>query len=215
MNLTEITLRISKVVDAQSPGGFRLALQLVEDATGAVIEETIPTDLKLPGHGGDFATYREFFIKQATEHATFGSIGRHLFALLNVGEVGKRWQALIAGKKQDERLRVHLDINAAAGIDQELGLLPWELISNGADQWFQDTEDSIFRIHNYEPEEDPKIVKVNWPIRLLIVVGGSDDSIKAAEEVQKIEDVMHDVNRLVDVDVFEPPEHTRPLMNSG
>src|SRR5262245_25058146 len=183
MNLTERTLRISRVVDAESPGGSRLTLQLIEAATGAVIEETIPPDLKLTDHGGDFATYRDFFIKQTTEDPKFGSIGRHLFALLNVGEVGRRWQALIAGKNQDENIRVHLDINAATGNDQELSLLPWELISNGANHWFQDTGDSIFRVHNYEDEADEKIVKANWPIRLLMVVGGADDLIGAADEV--------------------------------
>jgi|GEM_PF-1924751 hypothetical protein len=200
MNPTEITLRITRVGENS---GSSLRLQLIEAATGAVIEEQIPPDLKLKDHGGDYATYREFFLKQATEHVDFGSIGRHLFALLNLGEVGKRWKTLIAGKKQDENLRVHLDINIEGGVDQELGLLPWELISNGAEQWFQDTEDSIIRVHNYETEEDPKIVKVNWPIRLLVVVGGADDSIGAAEEVDKIEDVLREVNRLIDVDVIE------------
>ena len=46
---------------------------------------------------------------------------------------------------------------------------------------------------------------MSWPIRLLIVVGVNDPAIEAQREVEKIEDVLRTVNRLVDVEVIEYP----------
>jgi hypothetical protein len=197
MSVTEITLRIRRA--AASP-----VLELVDPENGGVLQENLPADLKLPTHQGDYKTYRDTFVKVRDENSEFSEIGRHLFALLHVGEVGRRLEELKLHRKADERFRVLLDIEPAG--QDNLALLPWELIFNGALRPFQLFDDSIVRIVKYGPAAAPGIELINWPIRLLIVKGVPDPAIDIDPEVEKIEDGLRAVDRLVDVEVLEYPD---------
>jgi len=64
---------------------------------------------------------------------------------------------------------------------------------------------AIVGVRNDGPTEAPETEAMSWPIRLLIVVGVNDPAIEAQREVEKIEDVLRTVNRLVDVEVIEYP----------
>lgn len=192
MNL--VTLRICEE-------GSKPFLRLI-DAQGTVrVEEPFPPDLNLPGHSGDYTTYREFFLQEENENSKFSDIGRHLFALLHLGAVGREWDRLA----RKEPLRVLLDIKTSESVNRNVARLPWELIFDGNNRRFQKKNAPIVRVRNYHDHEAPYIEPINWPIRLLIIVGVDDPAIAAAEEIEKIEDAVRKVNRLIDVEVVESP----------
>lgn len=164
-------------------------------------EERIPAGLTLAAHPGDYTTYREFFLQEENENSKFSDIGRHLFALLHLGAVGREWDRL--AKK--EPLRVMLEIEVSATVNRNITRLPWELIFDGTNRRFQKKNAPIVRVRNYHDQEAPNIEPINWPIRLLIVVGVNDAAIAAAEEIERIEDALRKVNRLIDVEVIESP----------
>ena len=189
-------------------------LQLIDASTIEAAEPTVhaeeqlPADLKFPpDHSDDYATYREFFLNEENEHTKFTDIGRHLFDLLHIGDVGRKWNEFA----KVGPLRVLLDIETSATGNRNIARLPWELIFDGRNRRFQKKKTPIVRIRNYQDQEAPNVEPINWPIRLLIVIGVNDPAIAAAEEVERIEDVLHKVNRLIDVEVIESPPDINEL----
>jgi hypothetical protein len=177
-------------------------LQLINANGTMQAEEPLPADLRLPAHSGDYTTYREFLLKEENEDPKFSDIGQHLFALLHLGEVGREWDKLA---RKELHHRVLLDIEISATVNRNIARLPWELIFDGTNRRFQKKNAPIVRIRNYHDQEAPNIEPINWPIRLLIIVGVDDTAIAAAEEIQIIEDALRKVNRLIDVEVVESP----------
>lgn len=200
MSVIEITLRIRQrkpVPGAGSP----LVLQLVDSRNGSVVEDDLPEDLKLPNYQDDYKTFRKTFVNEAGEKSVFAEIGRHLLAVLRFGNVGEQLKDLKANRNKGETFRVLLDIEP-----EELKVLPWELLLDGPERLFQRTAgDSIVRVHDYGPTEATEIEPINWPMRLLVVIGVDDSAIKADDEVQKIEDGLRTVDRLVDVEILKYP----------
>ena len=195
-----ITIKIGKLDKEKS---YLLELLWVENGMEQSLKEVIPEDLRVDGHTGDYNTYREKFVTDYREKAEFSDIGRHLYSLLRTGGLAKKWDELKA-YPNGEGLRVLLDIE-----EPDLRLLPWELIFDGVQRPFQDIDNTIVRVRDYDATAaNLKAEPVAWPLRILIMIGVNDDKnvIGAAEEVEKIEDALRSVNHLVDIEVLEQPD---------
>jgi len=206
--MKSIVLRISETNNPEADESSAvekssgLVLQLLDDHGTVLAHEPIPANLNPPSFSDDYTRYRQFFLEEENENGRFSEIGMHLFALLHLGDVGDEWDRLA----RTERHRVLLDIETSAMGPRNIARLPWELIFDGTNRCFQDMDAPIVRIRNYNYEEGPEVEAINWPIRLLIVVGANDRPIAANEEVERIEDALHNVNRLIDVETLETPD---------
>jgi len=202
---TSVVLRLGKLDDTSAEPRdhhYPLELSWADGGGAASVKDKLPRGLKVGAHTGDYSTYRETFLEKSDELAEFSDMGRHLYDLLYRGEVGKKLKEMKAAAGAGG-LRVLLKIE-----DEGLALLPWELMFDGAaERPFQETRNTYVRVRDYDPSGTaPDAEPINWPVRVLIVVGVSADEakkIRADEEVERIEDVLHKVSWLVDIEVCE------------
>lgn len=199
---TPVTLRLGKFDAEAAPPHYPLVLTWREGDSLRSVEEKL-TDLKVSPEAGDYKSYRNTFVMQGDETPELTAIGRHLYSLLHYGKVGEKLEELRRGFGAEGGLRVLLDVR-----DPELARLPWELTyGGGARRPFQDTKNTFVRVWGYdEGGQGERAEPLNWPLRILIVVGVNEPQAKkigAPQEMDRIEEALRPVKWLVDVYVCE------------
>lgn len=191
-----------------TPTGYPLRLTLLagEDQTRQELAEaTMPLGLVVPdvpelGVTGPIAdAMRKIMLNATAEEPNLEKVGRYLFQLLSTGDVGVEW-ASQRNSHKNMKLRCVLDIQ-----DEELKLLPWELMALGLGRFFAETEHPFVR---GSIDWTEKVVPEIWPLRVLIVVGCEDDdaSVKAPQEVESIEDVLRGQGKTIYCKVLRRPD---------
>lgn len=196
-DIISITLRLGK----RQGESYPLVLSWMENGVEQSVEDNISGDLRVRLFNDDVHTYRDTFVEAEGEKSKLSTIGQHLFALLHESKPGLKLDELKESKGEGNSLRILLDIK-----EEELALLPWELMYDGVFRPFQDTEDTIIRVHNYNKDAvGLKAEPINWPIRILVVAGVVDKEIGIAKEIENIEDAIRKVRWLVDLEVIDQP----------
>jgi hypothetical protein len=195
-DMTTVTLLLGKFDAGAAPPHYPLVLTWREGEALRSVEEKLTAPR-------DFSTYRNTFVSQAEETTELTAIGLHLHGLLHHGAVGEKLEELRQGLGAAGGLRVLLDVS-----DPELARLPWELIyGGGARRPFQDMKNTFVRVWHYdEGGRGEQAEPLNWPLRILIVVGVNEQQAKkigAQQEIDRIEEALRPVKWLVDVQVCE------------
>jgi len=197
-----VTPIIIRLRQTSGPGEeLKLVLQLEEQGK-QLIEEAVSSATDVVKNA---LKYRDTFVTEIGPKKAFSDIGQALVSLIRTGAVGQRLAELKQARIQGDSFRFYLDVETGEEPDENLALLPWELLFDGAQRPFQRLDDTIVRTRSYGEIEDPNVEPINWPIRILIVIGVDDPNIESAQEVHKIEEALRPVNRLVDVEVLEQP----------
>lgn len=154
------------------------------------------------------------------DSSDFEKIGETFYELLHQGDVGAAWDDY---KAKHPRLRVQLEIKPP-----QVASLPWELLCADLIRFAVDPEQTFIR--TYKPARAPETMKPGaWPIRVLIVVGASDEdqAVLPLEEIRWIESQIykydrqdpenHLVHRVIDIEILKRPslDQLKEVYKSG
>jgi hypothetical protein len=187
-----ITLEIGKL---EANGTYPLRLWDGEIGLTKLAEAAIPQNLQVAGLRHDPRDFSLFVLTTATADPKFGEIGEDLMRLLNQGQVGQTWANL---RQHHARLRTLLVID-----DNDLQLLPWELLNDGHDRLWLQADQPILRAASYQWSSTKESLIL--PLRALVVIGSKDKNIGIEQELEKIEEALRPVNRTIDVEVLRLP----------
>jgi hypothetical protein len=123
----------------------------------------------------------------------FRQLGEALHGLLHGGEIGTQ----LAKARAASPVRLLLDITPA------LRALPWELMRSGVSKTFTDISHPTARLAPYY-ESNLEQVSV-WPLKVMVVVGSTDDSVNARAEIAHIHDAFRGLCGFVDLEVLWLP----------
>lgn len=131
----------------------------------------------------------------------FKPLGLSLWTCIAGGEAGRQWKAAMTA---DPKLHTQLDLTEAKEV---WASAPWESLHNGKSYLFHKT-DSRFSRRNAGESPDPVPLEVmEWPVRLLIVLGESETAtdIDAASEVDALEDGIWEHRQSITRHIVETP----------
>ena len=182
-------------VDASSEG-YEASLHLDWDGS-----QTLPagapkvTFPRLPDPPPGFDDLTTFIHKTDTASDHFGTLGQRLQKLLIGGDIARE----LSAARSQSPVRLFLDV-----VPAELRAAPWELMRGQTGLIFTDANNPAMRVVTpFDP--DLPLPELCWPLRVMVVVGSLDETIRADEELDHIRDAFRKVSGLVEIEVLKRP----------